>query len=224
MDIRIGRDDELTFKNICKLVRNKFIDTNIIERVDGDDAIYEANNGNVYIFDPFITSIEVNGDSETGMGAQGASWFGCFHGKEIDTGKAAWTSLINAVAEYYHATYSFVEFKQDLGKIDEAKEAEKIERHKEIINRFLTTFKNNLKGAPVINHQKNRRAMEDIYCVSLKMEMDDGGRQTKPILCKVYFRKRDDEYAGSGLLPSILRLRSNLQASSRSFVKLQSAS
>ena len=197
MNIYIGRDDEKKFDSICSLVQNGFIDKNIIERVDIDNrTIYEANTGNVYIFDANIKSIQTGTGSSLGMGNDGASWFGFFHGKKIDTGKASWTTLIESVAQNYHSRYSFLEFKQKDRGYDEVK----VTRQKQLVNNFLNLFFERISYNASIDKINAKVALDDVFCASMKMEIDDGGRQTTPILCKVYFRQRGNELIA---IPSI---------------------
>ena len=101
------------------------------------------------------------------MSGDGASWFGYFHGKKIDTGKASWTTLIESVAQNYHSRYSFLEFKQKDRGYDEVK----VNRQKQLINQFLNLFYERISYTANIEKVSAKVALDDVFCASMKMEM-----------------------------------------------------
>ena len=185
-DIRIGREYEQAFRSICKLVEGKCIDKKIVLSASlKDNEIVEQNN-NRFIFDPNIQNIE-NGADE-GMLNDGASWFKAFRNGEVDEGNASWLNLIEEVANNYHQKFSFVEFQQKEEDIDE----ETITTQKNIISQFISMFFYNLSSCQIIQDDKVKR--DNIYGVSLKIEIDGGTGEAEPVLCKIYFRQTNDKF------------------------------
>lgn len=186
-DIRIGREYENAFRSICKLVENKCIDKKIVLSASLiNNEIVESSNNNRFIFDPQIQNIE-NGADE-GMLDEGASWFKAFRDGEVDEGNASWLNLIEEVANNYHQKYSFVEFQQKEEEIDE----ETLRIQKNLINQFVNMFFYNLSSCQIVQDDKVKK--DNIYGVSLKIEVDGGTGEAEPVLCKVYFRQTNDEF------------------------------
>lgn len=184
-DIFVGREYENAFNSICQLVNNNCIDKDIVSEVSLERReIKEAGTNRIYRYNSRIQSID-NGNA-VGMVEDGASWFTSFRNGEIDDGNASWMNLIERVAVNYHKKYSFVEFQQKEEDIDE----EVKEVQKEIAARFTKQFLPNLSDFSIEENKNIEK--DDIYGVSMKIEIDGGTGEAEPVLCKVYFRNRNN--------------------------------
>ena len=63
---------------------------------------------------------------------------------------------------------------------------------KNLINQFVNMFFYNLSSCQIVQDDKVKK--DNIYGVSLKIEVDGGTGEAEPVLCKVYFRQTNDEF------------------------------
>lgn len=186
-DIHIGKEYENAFHSICKLVEANCIDKSIVLSASlNKNEIVEQGTNNRYIFDSQIRTIE-NGN-DVGMVSDGASWFRAFRNGEVDESNASWLNLIENVAKNYHQKYSFLEFQQKEEDID----SKTIDYQNWLIQKFVDFFYHNLQNCQIVpNDQVDK---DNIYGVSLKIEIDGGTGEAEPVLCKVYFRQKNDKF------------------------------
>ncbi len=181
--VKIGRKYRDAFKSICDLVRNGCIDASVVESCK-DDRFIETSQ---YIFEYTGDPTAIDTGTQVGMMPGGASWFMGFRGGESDSVMGTWHNLIETVATSYHQEYSLVEYVQNsvLRDLDE------VEHCKEIVKNIASVLK-----LPVnkIVDATAEDSVEDLYAVSLRMELFGGAGEPRPVLCKVYFRYRNNTY------------------------------
>lgn len=194
-----GEGSKEIFDAIVQLKNNGFLsdELNVIsadkDRIVTNSGVYEL-------------SIGYFGDEEANitMNTDGASWFGGLRGDvDVDDDNAKWRKFVANVTEYYHKNYSFLEFVQN-------KDADDSNSEKVVGNLFglLKKISNRVALSPP---RKNSQAsLEDIYGLSLKLDITAGGAgEPTPVLCKVYFRSDGTNYTPmykeeAGILESIV--------------------
>lgn len=186
MAIRIGREYEEVFNSICKLFANHCISSSVIESVDYDRKIIYTPN-NEFVYDSTVQNIET-GDSAY-ITSEGAAWFDLLRNPTVEKNdSAAFITLINTVVNEYQRNYSFVEFMQRAERISE----EEKDTHKKLASRFAALFLDNI-GLNYSIDEYNNENKDDIYGVSLKIDIDGGTGEAEPILCKIYLKRRKGE-------------------------------
>lgn len=176
--VRIGRGYRDAFRSICELVKNGCIDSSLIETCRDDRWIETPQ----YIFEYTGDDTAIDTGSQAGMTAEGATWFEGFRGGENDSVMGIWHDLIEAVATGYHKEYSLVEYVQSAMLRD----AEEAARCRGIVTNVVKELK--LPFSRIVD-ATTEDSEEDIYGVSLRMELFSGAGEPRPVLCRVYFRK-----------------------------------
>jgi len=176
--VRIGRKYQDAFMSICELVKNGCIDTSLIESCRDNKWIETPQ----YIFEYTGDATAIDTGTRVGMMPEGASWFEGFRGGESNSVMGIWHNLIETVATGYHKEYSLVEYVQNTMLRD----AEETEQCREIVRNVAKSLK--LPFTKVVDATAED-SEEDIYAVSLRMELFGGAGEPRPVLCKVYFRK-----------------------------------
>ncbi len=177
--VKIGSKYEEAFRSICDLYKRGCIDASIVESCI-DDRIIETSQ---YVFEYTGTQTAIDTGTEVGMMPGGASWFMGFRGAESNSVMGTWHNLIETVARGYHREYSLVEYIQNSLLYD----TEDPEKCKETIRNIAKVLKlpfSKIEEAAVED------SVEDIYVVSLRMELFGGAGEPRPVLCKVFFRNR----------------------------------
>ena len=180
INVKIGRKYEDAFKSICDLVNSGCIDRSIVMSCKEDRYIETAQ----YIFEYTGDVATIDTGSELGMMPSGASWFMGFRGGESDTVMGTWHNLLELVATNYHKEYSLVEYVQNTCTVN----AEETRAHKAVISRVMEGL-----NYPVTNicSASQEDSVEDVYALSIRIELFSGAGEPKPLLCKLYFRKRN---------------------------------
>jgi len=179
MFVQIGQKYQEAFYGICNLVNNGCIDSSIITSCR--DGRIETPN---YIFAYTGQQGAINTGTEVGMLEDGASWFEGFRGGETDNSMSGWLELIETVAAYYHKEYSFVEYVQNSAM----RNADEVEECRKAIRRVADRL-----NLPIgrITSAATEDSVEDIYVITLRMELFGGAGEPRPVLCKVYFQYRN---------------------------------
>lgn len=178
--VRIGRKYKDAFKSICDLVNSGCIDRSIVQSCKNECIIETAQ----YVFE-YIENLEtIDTGSEMGILPSGATWFRGFRGGESDSVMGTWHNLLELVATNYHKQYSLVEYIQD----SLVQTPQELEAHKDLVYRVLTGL--NYKVSDVVL-ATTEDSTEDIYALSVRVEISSGAGEPKPLLCKIYFRKRN---------------------------------
>ncbi len=182
--VRIGQKYEEAFKGICSLVNNGCIDSNIITSCKNNNWIETPS----YIFEYTGEKNAIGTDSDVGMFPSGASWFTGFRGGETNDSMSGWLELIEAVAAQYHKKYSFVEYVQDSAM----RNTDEVEECRQAIRRVADRL-----HLPIgrIASAATEDSVEDIYIVTLRMELMSGAGEPRPVLCKVYFQYRNGVFS-----------------------------
>ncbi len=178
--VRIGQKYQDAFYGICSLVNNGCIDSSIITSCRDNRWIETPG----YIFEYTGEQNAIDTGTEVGMMEEGASWFEGFRGGETNNSMSGWLELIETVAAYYHKEYSFVEYVQNSAM----RNADEVEECRRTIRRVAERL-----NLPVgrITSAATEDSVEDIYVVTLRMELFGGAGEPRPVLCKVYFQHRN---------------------------------
>lgn len=181
--VKIGRKYKDAFLSICSLVNRGGIDRSIVQSCK-DDRWIETEQ---YIFE-YTGDVEaIDTGTQLGMMPSGATWFMGFRGSKSDHVMGAWHSLIELVSTNYHKEYSLMEYVQQSPLANE-----------EELNKYIALIKRITDGLqlPVtkILPARQEESLEDVYAVSLRMELFSGVGEPRPLLCKIYFRKRNQAF------------------------------
>ena len=182
--VQIGQTYQEAFEGICSLVNNGCIDSSIITSCRDYNWIETPN----YIFEYTGKQGAINTGTEVGMLEDGASWFEGFRGGETDNSMSGWLELIETVAAHYHKEYSFVEYVQNSAM----RNADEVEECRKAIRRVADRL-----NLPIgrITGAATEDSVEDIYVITLRMELYGGAGEPRPVLCKVYFQYRNGTFS-----------------------------
>lgn len=181
--VRIGQKYQDAFYGICNLFNNGCLDTSIINSCK--DYRWIETPG--YTFEYTGEQNGIDTGTEVGMMDGGASWFESFRGGETNNSMSGWLELIETVAAYYHKEYSFVEYVQNSAM----RNADQVEECRNAIRRVADRL-----NLPVsrITGAATEDSVEDIYVITLRMELFSGAGEPRPVLCKVYFQYRNGAF------------------------------
>ena len=178
--VRVGRKYKKAFQSICDLVNSGCVDRSIVLRAQVDRVIETEQ----YVFEYNEEFETVDTGAELGLFPGGATWFSGFRGGESDNAMGIWYDLLELVATNYHREYSFVEYIRE----GLAQTGEEIRKHKNLIEKMLTFLGYNVSDVAIAAQEDS---VEDVYALSMRIEVFSGAGEPKPLLCKVYFRKRN---------------------------------
>lgn len=182
--IIIGKEYEKAFDSITKLVAGGCVPEEIVRSADGRQIVTDA-----YVFEYSGTGKGLNlqggKDLGAGMTSEGATWFSALRGEHYDDGTAVWLNLIEQVAASYHKKYSLLEYKQSAREVSEEEKKKTLGALTLIAEKFYPHL-----PSVQISEGSAEDGVEDLYGVSLRIELSGGTGATVPVLAKVYFRKR----------------------------------
>lgn len=182
-NIVIGNEFKTEFESIQRLYKEGYLSGGVqIKRVTRDTIETAANT---FIFNPCergVNGSDGSGEIKASFKKDGATWFAPLRGIAADSSNADWEQLIMDVAADYHKHYSLIEFRQVNDSVSREAEDRLINRFKtEFIERVFTGGK--AFSAPV----RYGAEREDIYGISVRMEISSGTGESKPVLGKLYF-------------------------------------
>ena len=183
MYVKVGRKYREAFQSICDLVNSGCVDRDVVLSCKNDRIIETAQ----YIFEYTEDFETVDTGAELGIFPDGATWFDSFRGGESDSAMGIWHNLLELVATNYHKEYSLVEYVRD----SLAHSGEELRIHRNLIERMVSRLGYNVSDV-IIAAQED--STEDIYALFLRIEIFSGAGEPRPLLCKVYFRKRNGIY------------------------------
>ncbi len=194
--IIIGKEYEAAVHAVTALYNGGCVEKNIIQgiRTRANGVTVISTEAYEFEYDPTLSGGRSVEESVARFTEEGSSWFAPLRGKQQTNGIAEWLSLIERVAERYHWQFSYIEYQQTSRAVSAA-ERDRVEKS---LNRIRNVFfaGNELVEKAVISDGKSEEGAEDVYCLSLRVELSGGSGATVPVLGKVYFRKR-----GERLLP-----------------------
>ena len=179
--IIIGAKYSNYFKSIVELYKNGGIEKGIIEKIDFEkNIIYEANTGNVFIYDEHNKDVEKE-NAETFL-EEGASWFNSLRNSNDNNGLAAWTNLLEAIPRGYHSKYSIFETSQKDTKIT----GEDLNKQ----NLALSNVAANLFPNHKFNFSEYKPLKNglDLYIAHVKLSVGDVG-ENSILIGRIYFSK-----------------------------------
>lgn len=186
--IIVGREYADAFDAIRKLINGGCIK-------GGNSASKYKVVGNIIEDDAYEYELSASSgvkadDSKFVFGADGASWFKGLRDNKVENDEAIWTTLIESISEAYHERYSVVEYdKQYKTDAEKTKDYEKcVKVASEFVKIFYSQFDGGIQVKP-----SNAEEIEDIYGVSMRIELSGGTGESVPILGKVYFSKDGDD-------------------------------
>lgn len=182
--IVVGREYERAFASVCDIVNGGYLEDGGIT-VSGQGYRREIDDGTyVYVLG------ESGGGSaqdEIALREDGASWFSSLRGANQTNTNAIWIAFMESVANRYHRRYSLVEYLQKQDDEEEKSQSNDLE-----------SYIGNIMGAffPALTGYETRRlpreeSAEDIYGLSMRLELSGGTGAAVPVLGKVYFRRRN---------------------------------
>ncbi len=188
--IIVGKEYEKAFLSACNLVGSGRLGKDL--RLQKSGSRTEISDG-TYCY----TLGDGFGDGENDeifMGESGASWFSALRGESVGNQNAVWVAFLESLASRYHKLYSLVEYRQK--PADKAEE----ERNGKLLSAYAANLCEALfpavAGSITVRKCPERESAEDIYGVSLRLELTNGTGAAVPVLCKVYFCKK-----GGTLIP-----------------------
>lgn len=190
-NIVIGNEFKTEFESIQRLYKEGYLSGGVqIRRVTRDTIETAANT---FIFNPYergVNGSDGSGEVKAAFKKDGATWFAPLRGVAADSSNADWEQLIMDVAADYHKHYSLIEFRQVNDSSTRDNEDRLVNRFKkEFIERVFTGGK--AFSAPV----RCGAEREDIYGISVRMEISSGTGESKPVLGKLYFSQSGRELA-----------------------------
>ena len=182
--VRIGEKYHDAFLGICNLVNNGYIDKSIVSACYDNKWIETPS----YEFEYTGEQGAIDTGTDVGMLEGGATWFEGFRGGETDNSMSGWLELVETVAAYYHKEYSFVEYVQNTA----LRTGEEVEKCRQTIRRVADRL-----NLPIgrISGAATEDSIEDIYIITLRMELFSGAGEPRPVLGKVYFRYRNGAFS-----------------------------
>ncbi len=192
--VLVGKEYEKAFETVKFLIENGGLPVtkDFAYTVEGDAIVSDAVEFRL------TTTLGDEVEKTThGYGPNGATWFAGLRGEEVNNDSALWNDVMTLAKDTYHANFSIVEYRQQ--KKTEA-ELEAAEREaEEIVKKFASTFFDglNLDGAS-IRPVSSTSSTEDIFGVSLRLELATEAGEPFPVLGTVYFNRITKD---SGLQP-----------------------
>ena len=177
--VKIGRKYREAFMSICDLVNAGCIDKSVVESCKPGQWIETSQ----YIFEYTGDLAAIDTGKQVGMMPEGASWFSGFRGGDNNSIMGTWHNLIETVATNYHKEFSLVEYLYD----SKQRKAETLEQNKALIQNVVKALK---LPCSKITNATAKDSLEDLYAVSLRMELFGGAGEPRPVLCKLYFRNQ----------------------------------
>ena len=181
--VKIGRMYQGAFESICNLVERGGVDRSVVQSCR-DRRWIETEQ---YIFEYTGDSEAIDTGTQLGMMPSGASWFMGFRGSHGDNVMGAWLNLIELVSTNYHKEYSLVEYIQPAVLADSAE----LNRYKELVFRVMRGLRMPATHLELADREDSK---EDVYAVTLRLELFNGVGEPRPLLCKLYFRKRGNTF------------------------------
>ena len=179
--VRIGHKYEQAFKSICELVGNGCIDRSVVFNCQ-DNQIIETEQ---YVFEYTGDLESIDTGEQIGMMPSGASWFSGFRGNENDNVMGVWHDLLELVAVNYHKEYSLVEYVEK----SSSRTNEEMATYKRLISNIVECL---ITKVSKITPAAQEDSIEDTYALSLRVELFSGAGEPKPMLYKLYFRRRTE--------------------------------
>ena len=181
--VRIGRAYEAAFRSICTLVGNGCIDRNIIQSCENNRIVTAQYE---FEYDERLETIATK--DKIGMLRDGATWFKGVRENQNENAMGMWLNLLELVSAEYHKKYSCVEYI----KTDLAFPADTLGMFKTRIRQVVCALGYAVSDVQLAPRQDS---MEDVYALSLRVELFIGAGEPKPLLCKLYFRHKNGVFS-----------------------------
>lgn len=183
--ILVGKEYEEAFKTVKFLIDNGGLPVTkeFAYYVEGDSIVSDAIE--------FRLSTAVGEEVQKttqGYGPNGSTWFAGLRGEEVNNDSALWNDVMTLAKDTYHANFSIVEYKQQKKTAAELESAER--EAEEIVKKFASTFFDGLNlDAASIRPVNDTSSTEDIFGVSLRLELATEAGEPFPVLGTIYFNR-----------------------------------
>ncbi len=192
--VLVGKEYEEAFATVKFLIENGGLPKtkDFVYTVEGDSIVSD-----IVEFRLAATLGDEVEKTTHGYGPNGSTWFAGLRGEEVNNDNALWNDVMTLAKDTYHANYSIVEYKQQKKTDAELEEAEK--EAEELVKKFASTFFDGLNlDAASIRPVNDTSSIEDIFGVSLRLELATEAGEPFPVLGIVYFNRITKD---SGLQP-----------------------
>ncbi len=180
--IFVGYEYKDAFDSVCELIKGGCLN-DLNYTLSGDKVISDGTY-------EYELSRKASAQSEKvkfTFEENGATWFKGLRGEIEENSDAIWTTFIENVGIEYHKRFSVVEYKQQAKTRQEKEEAyqECIKISEEFIRNFYPQF----HGKTEVRQIDDEVINEDVYGVSMRIELSGGTGASLPILGKIYFNR-----------------------------------
>ena len=177
--IYVGLEYKDAFDSICSLIKGGCL----------DGLNYSVSNGiisdGLYEYELMLTSNNRESDLKIGFDKNGATWFKALRGEAVENDDSIWATFIENVGIEYHKRYSFVEFKQQPKSNKE--KAMLYSKCSVFASNFVNTFYPQFVNKIDVKQVDDESIIDDVYGVSMRVELSGGTGASLPILGKLYF-------------------------------------
>ena len=177
--ITVGKEYKEAFESICSL-----IDAGCFNGLEIKRALGGITDG-VHIFVYEENARNDLASVRKGFDEDGASWFKVLRGETVQNDNAVFSEFIENVTGEYHKMYSVLEYTQK-----PKTKAQKEEERNGVFSAVKAITENFL---PQMNERFELReeseVAEDIYGVTVRLELSGGTGASVPVIGRVYFSK-----------------------------------
>lgn len=186
--VLIDLSQKKTFDDVFKLIK----DSGLTEVEGHPVSVTEEDNQKGIIYNEILYKLSTRERSnklkEFKFGNNGASWFSMLREEgKGNYSNEGWNELIANLTKQFHREFSVFEYETKGRSRDDKNQDHEV--MKEVLKKFFPKLNLRIQANTAF-------AKRDIYGAVLKLDVTDGPKEPKSILCKVFFKK-----VGSTLIP-----------------------
>ena len=194
----LGSDYTAAFESAKSIISQGLLSDEMTDcYIDNDGCIHSGTNIFEYIEDPGFG--ELAKESDFRLGEDGASWFSAFRRMadgsydESDVSSAhLWEEFLTDLSRKYHDKYFLVACKKGKSRRSsaesEAAEEARFETYKGYAQNIMSNFYPHITDWEFSKSSQNS-GYDDIYGMSLRLQIGTGGEKEIPILGTLYFKR-----------------------------------
>lgn len=185
--MKVGKEYKAAFNSACELINSNLLkDSPLFE----SKKIYVVGNKEKIVVGDRVYQYveeesEEQGEMELSFKEDGATWFAAVREGGKENENAAWVDFLQALAAAYHKQYSLMEYRQRARTPREMEQDRK--RCLDTLTRIVKLFFPHIGELTELGEFQSGE--EDIYGMSLRLELNGGVGSCVPVLCKIYFRE-----------------------------------